>query len=112
MGDSLRATFQYSYRTPSDFKTPRSLLKILGFASQFQLFLVFGNHRKSSCSYFNYYVKYLEKEGCWKNQRSHILSLTVTCNIALANANFRVESTLTSEQLMLAFIIKASVIDV
>ena len=32
-------------RTSSDLKTPRSLLKMLDFASQFQLFSVFGNRR-------------------------------------------------------------------
>ena len=49
-------------RTSSNFKTRRSALKRHGFASQFQLFSLFGNPRRSSYSYLNYYIKsYLER---------------------------------------------------
>ena len=44
------------WRTSSDFKIPRSSLKIFGFALYFQLFSVFRNRRNSSYSCLNYYL--------------------------------------------------------
>ena len=56
-------------RTSSDFKTPQSSWKMLGFASQFQLLSVFGNRRKSSYSYLNYYFIHGKQAASTLDQR-------------------------------------------
>ena len=61
--DSLRSTFKYSLVGLSPISKHLEVknvcvLKMLSFASQFQLLSVFGNWRKSSYSYLNYYFKF------------------------------------------------------
>ena len=59
-------------RTSSDFKTPQSWLKILGFALYFQLLSVFENRTKASYWCLNYYFEGISADKMLNLQYSRI----------------------------------------